>query len=357
LDATATPQDMTNPLPPDPQSRRDRDEVIAIVVAFAAIGSILAWGLTRGNEGFDLLNTPLLPGLTSASPEATATPLVDPLAPSPTASAAAPAISAEQPDGEDRTRILIEDEDGRLIDPTEPSGAIVPVPVPNGDRDISTSDTTGARVAPASPGPADVTPSPDAAVAFPDVPSDYWAYPFITELSERGILAGTEDGTFQPDQPLTRAEYAALLQKLNNPERVSSLAFNDIPANYWAAPAIDEAIKTGFMRGYPGNVFQPTQRIPRHQVLISLVNGYGLSNPTNPEPIVQKYSDRAEIPNYSVQSVAAATEAGLVVNYPNLNQLEPTRPITRAEVAAIVYQALVATDQAEPIQSQYIVQP
>lgn len=346
-----------NNLPPDPQrSGRDRDEIVAVVVAFAAIGSILAWGLSRTDPGFDLLNTPILPGLTAASP--TPDPSLIPIDPASPTPLVTPDVTTED---EEQPRIIIENEQGQLIDPTDPTRAIVPVPIPNrGDRsDVSTSNTTTAGVVPtASPtATASATPSPTPEAAFPDVPPDYWAYPFITSLSERGIVEGSLDGTFQPDQPLTRAEYAALLQKINNPERLNSIAFQDISSDYWAAAAIDNAIKTGFMRGYPGNVFQPTQPIPRFQVLISLVNGYGLSNPTNPEPLVQPYSDRAQIPDYAVPAVAAATQSGLVVNYPNLNQLEPNRPITRAEVAAIVYQALVATDQAEPLESEYVVQP
>ncbi|MDX2215985.1 MAG: S-layer homology domain-containing protein [Oculatellaceae cyanobacterium bins.114] len=351
---------MTNLPPSDPQpSRRDRDEVIAVVVAFAAIGSILAWGLTRTNSGFDLFNTPLISGAFSGSPSPS--PQVDPFTASPTpTSSTVPFVTPEDAEeGEDSPRLLTTDEEGRLVDPTNPSGAIVPVPIPNrGDRtDRRTSDTTEAGVAPATVGSdPSATPSPDA-TAFPDVPSNYWAYPFIVDLSNRGIIAGTEDGTFQPDQPITRAEYAALLQKMNNPERLNSITFNDLPANYWATPAIDNAIKTGFMRGYPGNVFQPNQPIPRFQVLISLVNGFGLSNPTNPDPIVASFSDRAEIPDYAIQPIAAATQSGLVVNYPERDQLQPNRPITRAEVAAIVYQALVATEQAEPIESEYVVRP
>ncbi|MBD2460788.1 S-layer homology domain-containing protein [Oscillatoria sp. FACHB-1407] len=347
---------MTNLPPSDPQpSRRDRDEIVAVVVAFAAIGSILAWGLSRTDQGFDLLNTPIVSGVFSPT---------DPAANPPTPGASAiPFVPPEGEEEEDSPRIVTEDEEGRLVDPTEPSGAIVPVPVPNRDNraDVRTSDTTDAGVVPvpaATVGAESPAPSPTGdAVEFPDVPRDYWAYPFITELSRRGILTGTEDGTFRPEQPITRAEYAALLQNMNNPERLNSIAFNDLPPDYWATPAIDNAIKTGFMRGYPGNVFQPNQEIPRFQVLISLVNGYGLSNPTNPDPIVQTFSDRTQIPDYAVQPVAAATQSGLVVNYPERTQLEPNRPVTRAEVAAIVYQALVATEQAEPIESPYVVKP
>jgi hypothetical protein len=67
------------------------------------------------------------------------------------------------------------------------------------------------------------------------------------------------------------------------------------------------------------------------------------------------YSDAAAIPNYAKNSIAAATENRLVVNYPTINTLKPNQPATRAEVAALIYQALVRSGKAQPITSPYIV--
>jgi uncharacterized surface protein with fasciclin (FAS1) repeats len=91
------------------------------------------------------------------------------------------------------------------------------------------------------------------------------------------------------------------------------------------------------------------------QALVALANGLDLSS-TNITPDVLKnyYIDANAIPDYAVDPVAAATEAKLVVNYPNVQQLNPQAPLTRAEAAAILYQALVQSGQAEPIASNEI---
>jgi hypothetical protein len=193
--------------------------------------------------------------------------------------------------------------------------------------------------------------------SFSDVSSSYWAASFISELSQRDIIAGFPDGTFRPDEPVTRAQFAAMIRKaFNRSQERSAINFVDVPSSYWASSAIQEAYTTGFLAGYPGNVFRPNQNIPRVQVLVSLANGLDYSVSTEVETILQQYySDAAEVPSYARSSVAAATDKQIVVNYPNIRLLNPNEVATRAEVAAFIYQALVSSGQATAITSPYVV--
>jgi len=191
---------------------------------------------------------------------------------------------------------------------------------------------------------------------FSDVPSGYWARSFIAELAQRDIIAGFPDGTFRPEAPVTRAQFAAMVRKAFRKERVrNAVNFVDVSSRYWAYSAIQEAYEMGFLAGYPGNVFNPEQRIPREQVLVSLANGlnYTASNPVATN--LQVYNDAANISTYARNSIAAATEKQIVVNYPNVGSLNPSRNATRAEVAAFIYQALVSSGDATAINSPYIV--
>ncbi len=199
---------------------------------------------------------------------------------------------------------------------------------------------------------------------FSDVGSDYWASPFIQALAARNVIAGFPDGTFKPDQPVTRAEFAAMIQKAFNVNPVRQLnagGFSDVPPNYWAAGAIQKAYETGFMSGYPGNVFRPQQQIPKVQAIVALTSGLGLNNSSaSPDILNTYYADASSIPNYAVNNVVAATQANLVVNYPDVKTLNPTGALTRADAAAILYQALVKQGQLQPIASnvaaaQYVV--
>ncbi len=195
-----------------------------------------------------------------------------------------------------------------------------------------------------------------AQTTFNDVPTGYWAQTFIQELASRDIIKGFPDGGFRPNDPVTRAQFAAMLSKaVKKAPMRGGVTFVDVDSSYWAASAIQTSYTTGFMSGYPGNVFEPTQNIPRVQVLVSLANGLNYSASQAPETILQTYADASGIPNYARNSVAAATENRLVVNYPNVQFLGPNQSATRAEVAAFIYQSLVRSGQANAIASPYIV--
>lgn len=191
---------------------------------------------------------------------------------------------------------------------------------------------------------------------FSDVPSNYWARDFIAALASRNIIAGFPDGTFRPEAPVTRAQFAAMVNNaFNVPAVRSSVNFTDVPANYWARNAIRSAYERGFLSGYPGNIFRPEQNIPREQVLVSLASGLNYSPTASVGTTLGYYNDASGISGYAQSNIAAATERGLVVNYPVVRSLNPTRPATRAEVAAFIYQALVNQGQAQAITSPYVV--
>ncbi|MBD1850264.1 S-layer homology domain-containing protein [Leptolyngbya sp. FACHB-711] len=195
-----------------------------------------------------------------------------------------------------------------------------------------------------------------AQVAFSDVSSDYWARPFIRELANRGILSGFPDGTFRPNDPVTRAQFAAMVRQAFRRSPVREAAsFMDVPSDYWASAAIRDAYTTGFLSGYPGNIFRPDEFIPRAQVLVSLSNGLGYNAANAVDNTLRTYNDAGSIPDWAKNSIAAATEKKIVVNYPDVRALNPNRSATRAEVAAFIYQALVSSGQVSAIQSPYVV--
>lgn len=188
---------------------------------------------------------------------------------------------------------------------------------------------------------------------FSDVKVDYWARPFISALTERDIITGFPNGTFKPEQPVSRAEFAAMIQKAFNQNPVRKLStggFRDVPSDYWAISAIQEAFETGFMSGYPGNFFFPNQQISKVQAIVALNNGLGLTA-NGTANLAGYYTDVNSIPNYAADKVAAATRANLIVNYPEVRQLNPLQPLTRAEAAAHLYQALVRQGKLQPLAS------
>ncbi|HBL11219.1 MAG TPA: hypothetical protein DD379_07395 [Cyanobacteria bacterium UBA11162] len=182
----------------------------------------------------------------------------------------------------------------------------------------------------------------------------HWAQPCIEQLTQQQIIRGYPDGSFKPNAPVTRAEFSALLGKAfpDAAEVRSGGKFADVPSNYWASAAISKAYQTGFLAGYPGGVFRPTQNIPRVQALVSLASGLKyVPVHSSKETLQRTFTDAEQIPQYSQDAIAAAIENQLVVNYPNVNKLNPNQLASRADVAAFLCQA---TQKAGLIPSQYI---
>ncbi|MEH2315196.1 MAG: S-layer homology domain-containing protein [Nostoc sp.] len=202
-----------------------------------------------------------------------------------------------------------------------------------------------------------ITASPSLAqTTFSDVSSNYWAAQFIQQLSQQGVIAGFPDGSFRPEEAVTRAQFAAMVNKaFQKTQQRQAINFTDVPSNYWASSAIEQAYAIGFLSGYPGNRFEPNQAIPREQVLVSLANGLEYSPSGNTQSTLQYFNDASNIASYARSPIAAATQKQIVVNYPNVKLLNPTATATRAQVAAFIYQALVSSNQASAINSPYVV--
>jgi hypothetical protein len=199
------------------------------------------------------------------------------------------------------------------------------------------------------------TPSQIVSTGFADL-NGHWAAGFVEALVNQGFISGFPDGTFQPATPITRAQYAALITKTFQLPPSSKLdRFKDIKIDFWAASAIASAADAGFLSGFPDGTFRPGQNLTKVQAIVSIVNGLKFTG-SNPNGLIV-YSDRAQIPSYATNAVTIATQKLLIVNYPQPELLEPLREITRAEVAALIYQALVARGEAEAIPSPYIVKP
>ena len=105
--------------------------------------------------------------------------------------------------------------------------------------------------------------------AFSDMTGDHWYDNAVATLTNAGIIAGYPDGTFRPNDPITRAEFAAIATRFDDLEPVPS-RFTDIDG-HWAEDAINAAYGAGWVGGYPDGTFLPNKNITRAEVM-SLVN-------------------------------------------------------------------------------------
>lgn len=184
--------------------------------------------------------------------------------------------------------------------------------------------------------------------AFSDVPADYWARDYIEGLTEQNIISGFGDGTFHPNDDVTRAQFAAILRKaFLQSQPVTAQSFTDVPPKHWAADAIYAARSAGFLSGYPGNRFAPNEPIRKQDALVSLASGLKYAD-GGPDAL-SDYWGVEGIPAYALPKIRAAAQANIIVSYPMIDFISLGSFTSRADTAAFVYQALVKAGRAEPL--------
>lgn len=171
----------------------------------------------------------------------------------------------------------------------------------------------------------------------------HWAQPCIEYLLFKKVFAGYPDGTFRPEQAITRAEFAVIVSRaFALTAKRTPTRFSDVPNHHWAKAVIDQVYCAEWLSGFTNGTFAPDKLMPRVQVLVALSAGLGLV-PLHPAIAAVKatFSDAAKIPSYAIPGVAAALENRLVVNVPQRDRLRPMDQTTRAEASAFLYQALM----------------
>lgn len=106
-------------------------------------------------------------------------------------------------------------------------------------------------------------------VTFSDVPSSYWGADAIAKVAKMGLMNGYIDGTFKPNQPLTRAEMASLTAMLSPNSTTSGRGFSDI-TGHWAQAAIKKAQDIGIMNGYSDGTFRPNSKLTRAEAVTAI---------------------------------------------------------------------------------------
>lgn len=100
---------------------------------------------------------------------------------------------------------------------------------------------------------------------FNDVAKDCWAANYIGYMQQFGIVTGYEDGSFRPDAPVTRAEFAAIASRFEKLTQ-GSASFTDVPDTHWAVKYINFAATRGWVTGYEDGTFKPEHSITRAEV-------------------------------------------------------------------------------------------
>ena len=106
---------------------------------------------------------------------------------------------------------------------------------------------------------------------FSDIPQGAWYYTEVELCYNVGIISGYEDGTFKPDEPITRAEFAMIAAKFAELSNSDKAMFKDVTKDHWAYQLINSAAEAGWIRGYPDGTYKPESTISRSEA-VTLIN-------------------------------------------------------------------------------------
>lgn len=185
------------------------------------------------------------------------------------------------------------------------------------------------------------------AANFPDVASSHPNAAAIDYLTKAGILSGYPDGSFQPDNPVNRAEALKILL-LATGEFTSLPAtktFPDVAGSDWFSPFVNTANTRNVAGGYPDGFFRPAQTVNLVEALKMLLQAAGVDS-SNYKTDRKLFTDTYESAWYN-QFLAYADTFDLVS--PNRgNQILPATPLTRAKLSEIVYRFITRVERVCP---------
>lgn len=154
-----------------------------------------------------------------------------------------------------------------------------------------------------------------AATSLKDIQGN-WAQSQIQSMVDQGIIAGYPDGSFKPDNNVTRAEFISMVNGTFSLEDSAAINFTDVKPGDWFAPAVAVAKKAGYISGYPDGSLKPTQNITRQEMAAIMVNVLKLDTKAGSDGL-GKFTDAASIPAWSSNAIAAMVRTGYMAGYPD----------------------------------------
>jgi|GEM_PF-820749 len=169
---------------------------------------------------------------------------------------------------------------------------------------------------------------------FKDVSADNWFYSSMAKMRSLGIMNGTSDTAFSPEESATRAMVVTMLYRLAyKPEISLTDVFSDVQSGAYYEKAVIWASRNGFVKGVGEGKYEPYAFITREQ-LVTILYRYAGSPVITMEDVLSNYSDSDKIDDYAKMAFAWAVKVGVIQGNAD-NTLNPDGKATRAEIATM----------------------
>lgn len=182
---------------------------------------------------------------------------------------------------------------------------------------------------------------------FGDVKKSDWFYNAVADVASKGIVAGISDTAYEPNGTLTRAMFVTMLHRYAGEPVVNfAMSYTDIGEN-WYTEAVRWASSTGVVKGFDNNSFRPDDPITREQAAAMLQRYAEFAKESNPlwnETNILSYDDFDRISEWAIPAIQWAVGAGVMKGRTDMT-VDPTENITRAEIAQMLVNYMGAVEQ------------
>ena len=170
-----------------------------------------------------------------------------------------------------------------------------------------------------------------AETGYSDVPEGAWYADAAVYCRDRGLMSGTGENRFSPDQPMTRAMLAAVLYRLDgSPAQTGASPFPDVETGSWCGPAVTWASRKGILNGYASGLFGPNDPITREQLAAAFWRFAG-----SPAAQAPDFADEAAVSGYAAAAVDWARSTGLMGGRAD-GRFAPQEGAARAHVVKVL---------------------
>lgn len=171
--------------------------------------------------------------------------------------------------------------------------------------------------------------------SFKDLDKAKWAEPSIQKMVEKGYVGGFPDGTFRPSASISRAEFMAIINKMNNFTEEADVEFKDVSKSHWAYNEIRKAVKAGYASGFPDGTFKPGAPVTREQAAAIISNLYEFENSANGVAI----KDLNKISPWAADGVVKLLSNNIMSGYED-GSFGGKTPMNRAECIVVLDRVL-----------------
>lgn len=158
----------------------------------------------------------------------------------------------------------------------------------------------------------------------------HWAESLIGKWSDNGVINGYEDGTFRPDNNITRAELAKIIATAKNYTAEAEISFTDVAGDEWFVSDLKKCVAQSVIGGYEDGTFRPDEYITREEASTMFARAYNIN-----ATALLSFTDSADISPWAQNAVTALVGANVISGYED-GSFMPKNPITRAEVVKIL---------------------